>query len=201
MKYVIGHGSQISSEQLSGIYHLRYRVFCNRLQWDIPAVELKERDGYDALDPLFITAVNRANQVVGCCRILPTTGPYMLRDTFPSLLGSSPAPQADNIWEISRFAVDKTPHHGVAFSEVPATMIAHIVWHAIVNHIDDYVFVTTVGFERLLKRMGISYERVSGVVQIGIERSVGLMMHVNEPTISAISAFAPWLFKEERRAA
>src|SRR5512139_3553832 len=136
MKYVIGHGSQISTAQLNGIYHLRYSVFCNRLQWDIPATEQKERDGYDSLDTLFIAAVDRTNHVVGCCRILPTTGPYMLRDTFPSLLGSSPAPHARNILEISRFAVDKAPRHGVTFSEIPAAMIAHIVWHAILNKID-----------------------------------------------------------------
>ncbi len=45
--------------------------------------------------------------MLGSWRLLPTTGPYMLRDVFPQLLHGVAAPAAADTWEISRFAVSK----------------------------------------------------------------------------------------------
>jgi len=45
------------------------------------------------------------NAVVGCWRLLPTTGPYMLKDIFSHLLWGKPAPEQPDVWEISRFAI------------------------------------------------------------------------------------------------
>jgi N-acyl-L-homoserine lactone synthetase len=54
--------------------------------------------------------------------------------------------------------------------------------------IKHYVFVTTVAFERMLRRMGVNCERFSGPRQIGIEKSVALWMHIDEQTINATCA-------------
>ncbi|WP_430649854.1 acyl-homoserine-lactone synthase [Bradyrhizobium ottawaense] len=52
--------------------------------------------------------MNRSSSghVQGCGRLLPSTGPTMLIDTFPILLDGSPAPRSDQIWGSSRFALD-----------------------------------------------------------------------------------------------
>lgn len=188
-------------DQLSGIHKLRYNVFYNRLQWDVPTSGQEETDEYDELDPVFIAGFDNLKQVRGCCRILPTTGSYMLRDTFPSLLGSTAVPEAENIWEISRFAVDKTPVAGVGFSMIPSKMIAHLVKYALLRKIEHYVFATTVGFERLLMRMNVNCERVSSSKQIGKEKCIALWMHVDRVTLAAVSLVAPELFEEVRKAA
>jgi hypothetical protein len=41
--------------------------------------------------------------------LLPSTGPTMLRDTFPILLDGAAAPANPNVWESSRFALDLHP--------------------------------------------------------------------------------------------
>lgn len=201
MIFLIGNRSLFPSDQLRGIHKLRYNVFYNRLQWDVPTTGQEETDEYDELDPVFIAAHDNLKQVRACCRILPTTGSYMLRDTFPSLLGSTAAPDAENIWEISRFAVDKSPVAGVGFSMIPSKMIAHLVRYALLRKIEHYVFATTVGFERLLKRMNVNCERVSSSKQIGKEKCIALWLHIDNVTVDAVSLVAPDLFEEARRAA
>lgn len=201
MNFLIGNRSLFLPDQLSDIHRLRYKVFYNRLQWDVPTTGQEETDEYDELDPVVIAALDSMRQVRACCRILPTTGSYMLRDTFPSLLGSAAVPDAENIWEISRFAVDKTPGAGVGFSLIPSKMIAHLVKHALSSKIEHYVFATTVGFERLLMRMNVNCERVSSSKQIGKEKCIALWMHIDSVTLAAVSLVAPELFEEVRRAA
>ena len=170
---------------IRGMHRLRYRVFRERLRWDIPTLDEQERDEYDKCNPVFVMARDDEGDVVGCCRLLPTTGPYMLKDTFPVLLGEQSSPIADDVWEISRFAVDKDARSGFGFSSLPAGMIGELVRYALEIDIKHYVFVTTVAFERMLRRMGVNCERFSAPLQIGIEKSVALWMHIDEQTINA----------------
>ena len=194
MKFLIGHRSLFLLEQLKSIHNLRYEVFFNRLQWSVSIIGQEEIDEYDEMDPVIIAALDNDKQIRACCRILPTTGPYMLRDTFPSLLGSTPAPDRDDTWEISRFAVDKAAGNGMTFTRLPARMIAHLVNYALLEKIEHYVFVTTVGVERLLMRMNVHCERVSLSKRIGKESCVALWLHIDSVTIAAVSIVAPELF-------
>jgi N-acyl-L-homoserine lactone synthetase len=54
----------------------------------------------------YLLQTDDEDRIQGCVRLLPTTGPTMLRDTFPLLLDGQPAPASDTIWESSRFGVD-----------------------------------------------------------------------------------------------
>ena len=170
---------------IKGMHRLRYRVFRERLHWDIPTLDEQERDEYDKCDPVFVMVRGDEGDVVGCCRLLPTSGPDMLKNTFPVLLGTHSSPVAADIWEISRFAVDKDARSGFGFSSLPAGMIGEVVRYALEQNIKHYVFATTVAFERMLRRMGVNCERFSEPLQIGIEKSVALWMHIDEQTINA----------------
>ena len=88
-----------------GMHRLRGRVFKERLDWDVSVSDGLEIDQYDTFKPTYLLAVEQ-DEVVGCVRLLPTTGRNMLADTFPVLLDGHAAPKATNIWESSRFCVD-----------------------------------------------------------------------------------------------
>jgi len=88
------------------MFRLRHRVFKERLGWDVSSQNGMERDSYDALNPVYLISSNDNGFVNGCWRFLPTTGPYMLKDTFPSLLEGNEPPSDPTIWETSRFAAD-----------------------------------------------------------------------------------------------
>ena len=93
-------------DDLAEMHRLRYRIFKERLGWDAQVSGDMEVDEFDACRPAYLLQRNADGRVQGCVRLLPTTGPNMLRDTFPALLDGQAAPTSDAIWESSRFGVD-----------------------------------------------------------------------------------------------
>jgi acyl homoserine lactone synthase len=92
------------SELTLGMHRLRGRVFKDRLDWDVAVSNGLEIDEYDTFKPTYLLLLEQT-EVVGCVRLLPTTGRNMLADTFPVLLDGNAAPRAARIWESSRFAL------------------------------------------------------------------------------------------------
>ncbi len=93
-------------DDLAEMHRLRYRIFKERLGWDVQVSGDMEVDEFDACRPVYLVQRDDDGRVQGCVRLLPTTGPTMLRDTFPALLDGQAAPTSDAIWESSRFGVD-----------------------------------------------------------------------------------------------
>jgi acyl homoserine lactone synthase len=71
------------AEELSEMHRLRYRVFKERRHWDVQTSGDMEVDEFDALHPVYLIQRATDYRVRGCVRLLPSTGPTMLRDTFP----------------------------------------------------------------------------------------------------------------------
>lgn len=173
-----------TNEIIDGIFKLRHKTFIERLDWDIPSHGGKERDQFDTLNPYHIAVTEDSKgEVKGCWRALPTVGDYMLKSTFPELLQGEEAPQEENIWEISRFAVKKGCNKEKGnFSDVSLEMVRSFYDFAQQHNIDSYVTVTTVACERLLRQLGVTLRRMGEgkVIEIGIERSVALRIEVDQ---------------------
>ncbi|MEX3916455.1 acyl-homoserine-lactone synthase [Paraburkholderia sp. BR10872] len=93
----------------------RYRVFVQRLHWEIPGVAhdaTSEWDKFDGNATVHLVALSPHGEVCGCARLMPTTGPYLLRDVFPELAHPGDTlPSSTSIWEMSRFAGSGLPDH------------------------------------------------------------------------------------------
>ena len=142
---------------LSEMFRLRYRVFCERLEWDVNAEDGEERDGFDELGPTYILARDVTGRVEGAWRILPTTGPNMLRDTFPQLLEGRLVPADERIWEASRFAVECGEggcESLAAVSSVTSELFCGLVEYCISAGIEQVVTVYDIRIARLLPRVG-----------------------------------------------
>ena len=61
------------SELALAMHRLRRRVFSDRLDWKVSVSDGLEIDQYDALTPTYLLVVD-GRDVVGCVRLLPTTG-------------------------------------------------------------------------------------------------------------------------------
>src|SRR5262245_48198790 len=92
-------------DELAEMHRLRGRVFKDRLDWAVKLQGDQEIDRFDALRPHYLLLYGRG-RLVGSVRLLPTTGPTMLSETFVGLLDGAPAPSTPAIWESSRFALD-----------------------------------------------------------------------------------------------
>jgi len=102
----------------SDIYHhlgiFRHKVFVQRLRWEIPGVcpdATSEWDEFDGGGTVHLVALSGGDGVCGCARLMPTTGPYLLRNVFPELAGPGCLPSSPSIWEMSRFAGSGLPDH------------------------------------------------------------------------------------------
>lgn len=79
---------------LHKMYALRARVFRDRLGWEVNVVNEEERDHFDDLHPAHVISLSDDGEVMGCMRLLQTTGPHMLADVFSSILqGEAPPSQ------------------------------------------------------------------------------------------------------------
>ena len=167
------------SRDLWEMHTLRAKVFKDRLGWEVPVLSGMEIDGYDALEPSYMMIRDpSAGRLIGCWRLLPTEGPYMLKDSFAELLDGSAAPAHPRIWELSRFAIETDCGEGFGFSEVTLESIAAIISHGHHAGIDEYVTVTTTAIERMLRRAGVLTRRFGPPRQIGVEKAVALYVDV-----------------------
>jgi acyl homoserine lactone synthase len=186
----IGPRREFQSHELWEMYRLRAKVFKERMKWDVPVLSGMEIDGYDALDPHYLLIKESNNHIRGCWRLMPTEGPYMLRDTFPQLLNGLVAPHDARVWELSRFAIDTEGSGGFGFNDVALESMRSLFLFGKRKGIDLYITVTTTAIERMMRRAGIVIERFGPPLQIGVEKTVALAIFNSEETCEAL--FGPY---------
>lgn len=173
------HG--LGAPLLDSMYRLRCEVFHERLRWDVRVENGREHDWFDLIGPRYLVAHDDATSALGCCRLLPTLGPNMLRDIFPFLLDGAPAPAAASTWEVSRFAIsERCAGDGFGFGDVPATMLADMFRFANAHGVDALVGVTSAPIERMLRHLGLRIERLGAARRIGKVMSLAFHMPVAE---------------------
>jgi acyl homoserine lactone synthase len=186
MQITIAPRRAFASKELWEMHTLRAKVFRGRLGWEVPVLSGMEIDGYDALEPRYML-MRDGETLRGCWRLLPTEGPYMLKDSFPQLLDGQEPPSDPHIWELSRFAIETEGAGGYGFSEMTMESIEAIIRHAHERGLSRYVTVTTTAIERMLRRAGVVTTRIGSPQAVGIETAVALYVEI-EPTWEVLFA-------------
>ncbi len=169
---------EFHSEDLWAMHKLRAKVFKGRMGWEVPIMSGMEIDGYDAIDPFYMLIKESDGGLRGCWRMLPTEGPYMLKDSFPELLHGQDAPKNRRIWELSRFAVESEGQSNFGFSDITLASIREMLVFGHKMNIVQYVTVTTTAIERMLRRSGVVITRIGPPIRIGVENAVALYADV-----------------------
>lgn len=163
------------ARSIAQMYHLRAEVFGTRLNWDVACVDGEERDEFDELDPVYVMIRSASGQVEASCRLLPTTGPYMLKDVFPQLLGGREPPRDELVWEVSRFIVvpsDQGKGGLGSIHRITQELLIQLIAVGLTNNLSSILAVTEVRFERVLRRAGLMMERYCAPMPIGDTRGV-----------------------------
>ncbi|WP_035971274.1 acyl-homoserine-lactone synthase [Bradyrhizobium sp. WSM3983] len=174
---------------LTSMYRLRRRIFKDRLDWSVSISGDMEIDVYDALSPTYILAVSEQQEVLGCVRLLPTTGPTMLADTFGNLLGNRAAPRDERILESSRFCVDtgrtfEASRHGL--SRATFVLFAAMIEAMRAKGAQSIVTVTDARMERILRRAGWPLERLSEPQPLGQTIALAGFLHDSDEALAAM---------------
>jgi len=176
--YRIASRKEFRATELKEMHELRAKVFRERMRWEVPVIGGMEIDGYDAIDPFYMMMHGSDGCLRGCWRLLPTDGPYMLKDTFPELLHGSNAPEDPNIWELSRFAMQTESQPSFGFSNMAIESIQKIIGYGNRRGIRSYVTVTTTAIERMLRRADVVTNRIGPPITIGVERAVAIYVDI-----------------------
>lgn len=165
---------------IDSMLRVRYQTFHERLGWEVTVSQGREFDFYDALGPVYVIATDTHRQeCLGCLRLLPTTGPNMLRDLFAELLECPDVPDDPTCWEVSRFALAPTaPTASARFSEVPTALLEAMMHFAREQGIRRIVGVTTTAIERMVRILGWEQKRLGNMHLIGTARTVVISLPV-----------------------
>ncbi|PPC87445.1 MAG: conjugal transfer protein TraI [Hyphomicrobium sp.] len=174
------------------MYKLRARVFSERLGWDVRVKDGKERDEFDDSNPLYGIALSEnGREVVGCFRLLQTTGPTMLGSVFRDLLPEGQNIRSPLIWESTRFCVDtekalELGEHGL--NNITGKLLAAVYETGVLAGLTHVVTVIDVRMERVMRRAGCPMDRLAPPRRIGNVDTVATLVPTTEEAVSQIHA-------------
>ena len=182
------------------MHKLRAEVFADRLNWDVTCFNGQERDQFDDLGPSYIMRPDASGGVEASCRLLPTTGSYMLKDVFPQLLGTHEPPNDERIWEVSRFAVmprDQNDCGLGSLHRITLELLIQLLAVGLANNLTAIVTVTEVRFERVLHRAGLTTHRYCKSMRIGNTNAVAGQTPVTIENLARLIRRRDELFGQE----
>jgi N-acyl-L-homoserine lactone synthetase len=123
----------------------RRRVFVDRLGWSLPIRgSWLEVDEYDSDQAVYLLARAADGSHQGSLRVLPSTGPHMLRDLFP-MLCAGPIPAGEHIWEISRLVTNPAGAAGTSILRVHRLLALALLEFAELNAVATFSLVIEAG--------------------------------------------------------
>jgi N-acyl-L-homoserine lactone synthetase len=167
------HNARQHSYLIDKMFRLRARVFRDRLGWDVQVTDGKERDKYDDEGPVYIIyADDETQEVKGCLRLLPTTGPTLLADIFADTLPDAVHIRAPTIWECTRFCLDDRDREDVLLTS--AVLITALGAVAINSGIESIIGNFDSAMLRLYRRLGCEVDVLGSTQRYGQPIYLGL---------------------------
>ena len=171
------------------MHRLRKSVFKDRLGWDVTVSGELEVDQFDALGPSYVLSTDGHGDVNGCVRLLPTTGPNMLRDVFASLVTKAAVPCGERIWEASRFAVSGCAATAEAgLSQTTYDLLIGVLRFGLSNGIGTIACVVDVRMERVLRRAGWQLDRLGPPQRVGKTIAMAGQLDVSAQILRTLEA-------------
>ena len=172
IRLIPGARAKLFPREIDAMFRSRALVFSEQLGWEVVVKDEYERDRFDDENPLYLISVDpESGQYWGSLRLLPTTGPNMLRDVFPFLLSDGQVIESASIWESSRIcaiAVEGQPERargGVNY--VLAELLVGIGDVAAIAGLTQIVSVFDARIFRVLRAAGCNPQIIGAPRRIG----------------------------------
>ena len=154
-----------SKDELRQAYHLRHRVFAEKLRWVPERNDQLESDVYDAWSPSI--GLFSDQQLLGMVRMTPAPFPFMLESEFSGcLVGSHRVRKNLDTAEITRLALDPAIRDKGLSARLMLTLIKGIYQWALVHDIRYFYLVVEHRFLRVLRGLGISCDSLGPPVAL-----------------------------------
>jgi N-acyl-L-homoserine lactone synthetase len=191
LKLIEGSNASRFPIEIDAMFRNRAQIFSERLGWRVSVKNGYEHDVFDRENPLYIVSVDpKTNEYWGSVRLLPTTGPNMLRDVFPFLLGGDDFIESATIWECSRFCAvasqgqPERTRSGVNYAL--GELIVGIGEVAIGTGLTQIVSVFDARIYRVLKAAGCNPQLVGKPQRIGKTMSYVGLFDIGQRHLEAV---------------
>jgi len=189
MEFVCNTAEKISQALYRSLAGYRHQVFVERLGWELPSQPGYEQDQFDRADTVHVVARNGSGDIVGCGRLLPTSGPYLLQEVFPQLLNGMTVPRSEKVWELSRFAA--MAQEGAEPAKRNDYVAERVLLQALrfckSQDVTHLLAVSTPPVERLLLRAGVRCQRLGPPDMAGGKPVIAFVIAVDDTSINALS--------------
>jgi N-acyl-L-homoserine lactone synthetase len=191
LKLIEGSYAAMYPDEMEAMFRNRAQIFSERLGWNVAVKNGFERDVFDDENPLYLLSVDPCtNEYWGSLRLLPTTGPNMLRDVFPFLLSEGESVESATIWESSRICAvvaDGQPERSkngvnLALGE----LLAGIGEVAMMAGLTQIVSVFDARIYRVLRAAGCNPQIIGRPQRIGETMSYAGLFDTGEGPLEAI---------------
>ncbi len=175
------------ADLIDHMFRMRAEVFADRLGWEVNVVDGREVDQFDDEGPMYLLSIDEGTGVLrGAVRLLPTTGPNMLRDVFPMLMPGGGV-ESPLIWESSRFAVNpllitasanRDPNHVV--NRTTVELLCGIVEVCHLAGIEYVVSVFDARMARIFRTIDCQFEIIGNPARIGKTMTYAGLFQINK---------------------
>lgn len=191
LKLIEGSYASFFPKEIDAMFRNRAETFSDRLGWEVVVKDGRERDAFDDANPLYLVSVDPdTEEYWGSLRLLPTTGPNMLRDVFPQLLDGGYIESA-TIWESSRIcaaAAPGQPERSKSVNYVLSELILGIGEVAVAAGLTQVVSVFDTRIFRVLKAAGCNPQIIGTPQRIGGVMSYAGLFDTGEGPLRAFRA-------------
>ncbi len=192
LKLIEGSYAFFFPKEIDAMFRNRAETFSDRLGWEVVVKDGRERDAFDDANPLYLVSVDPdTEEYWGSLRLLPTTGPNMLRDVFPQLLDGGYIESA-TIWESSRICAAAAPgqpeRNTSGVNYVLSELILGIGEVAVAAGLTQVVSVFDARIFRVLKAAGCNPQIIGTQQRIGGVMSYAGLFDTGEGPLRAFRA-------------
>lgn len=89
-------------------FKLRHRCFIERQNYNVSSYNKMEYDQYDTPATVYLVYQSDCGEALGVSRLIPITQGCMIKDLWPDMVDDHHMFQQNNIWEGTRFCIDKS---------------------------------------------------------------------------------------------
>ena len=108
IEVVTSRNAHQDKDALHDMFHLRHRIFVERMGWDaLRKDDRLEKDQFDTDDAIYLLLTGDDGSVIGAHRMLPTTKPHLFSDVFPQACVVKGVQRGEKILELTRTCVDE----------------------------------------------------------------------------------------------
>jgi len=165
----------------------RKTVFVDTLKWTVPVLDGKyEIDEFDLPETRYVVIVDGARRHLASARILPTTGPHLLRSIFPQLC-CGPIPIGRSTAEITRFCLspDIPSQHR---RQVRNRLVTALAEYALEHAIETFTGVAEHRWFTQIARFGWTCSSLADQAQAHTRSLVAFRIDIGHDTLRKLEA-------------